>query len=148
MIVAKWKEGYGFYKNVNAQRVAEEIVGIGEAPTPQEIVDRARDENAELHKCFEWNDGVAAEKYRLVQARYVVHHLVIEENQVPQDRPEIRVFYKTDARAESGYQQTRLIVKDDDKYAQLLKQAYAELRAFKVKYACLQELAEIFALID
>lgn len=146
MIVAKWKEGFHFYKGVEAQKVAEEIIGIGDEPTPQQIVERARDADTELHKCFEWDNDVAAEKYRVVQARYLVHHLVIEEKQVPQDRPEIRVFYKPEKSA--GYQQTKLIVKDEDKYAQLLKQAYAELRAFKVKYSCLQELAEIFALID
>ena len=41
------------YKGVDPQKVAEEIMGIGESATPRQIVDRARDEKSELHKCFE-----------------------------------------------------------------------------------------------
>lgn len=148
MIVAKWREGFSFYKGIDAQKVADEITGIGDKPTPPEIVERARDENSELHKCFEWDDSAAAEKYRLVQARYVVHHLVIQERVIPQERPEIRFFYKTGKNENDGYSPTMIIVSDEDKHAQLLKQALAELRAFKIKYSCLQELSEIFALID
>ena len=71
MIVAKWKEGIGFYKGISAQKVAEEIASIGESATPQQIVDRARDENSELHKCFEWDDSIAAENWRKQQARII-----------------------------------------------------------------------------
>ena len=146
MITAKWREGYGFYKNVDANKVAQEIREIGEEVTSQQIVDRARDESSELHKCFEWDDTIAAEKWRLVQARYVVHHLVIKEESVPQDRPEIRYFVKP--KSEGGYKQTRVVVRIDTEYNALLKQAWAELQMFKQKYSMLSELQEIFDLID
>jgi len=145
MITAKWREGYGFFKGVDAQKVAEEIRGIGEEASSQQIVDRARDENSELHKCFEWDDSIAAEKYRLKQAGYVVHHLVIKEETVPEDRPEIRYFFKP--KAESGYKPTKVIVRKEDEYKALLARAWAELQAFKVKYSMLTELQEIFDLI-
>lgn len=148
MIIAKWREGYGFYKGVDAQKVAEEVMSIGDEATTEQIVERARDEESELHKCFEWDDTEAAGKYRLWQARNLMHHLVIQERTVPQDRPEVRFFYKTTKSEGEGYTPTKIIVTNEDKHAQLLKQAYAELRAFKIKYSCLQELSEIFALID
>ena len=146
MITAKWREGFGLYKNIDANKVATEIQKIGENATPQEIVDRARDKDSELHKCFEWDDSIAAEKYRLVQARYVVHHLVIQEDKVPEDRPEIRYFFKT--KPDEGYTPTQTIVRVEDEYKTLLAQAYAELQAFKKKYSMLEELREIFELID
>lgn len=61
MIAATWKTGTdGLYK-ADAQKVAEEILSIGESATPAQIVDRAKDESAELHKCFEWDDTAAAQ---------------------------------------------------------------------------------------
>ena len=146
MIVAKWKTGFETFFKADPQKVAEEINGIGNSPTTQQIVDAARDESTELHKCFEWRDDIAAEKYRLVQARYITHMLVIQEQEVPQDRPEIRVFYKQPETG--GYAETRKIVRDEDAYKNLLAQAWRELRAFKQKYGMLEELAEIMELID
>ena len=146
MITAKWKEGFGtLYKGTDAQTVAEEIVAIGESASPQQILDKARDEDTELHKCFEWDDSIAAEKFRLHQARNLVCHLVIKEDAVPADRPEIRFFVKPANTV--SYRKTEIVVKNKDEYAMLLEKAYAELRAFKLKYACLQELSEILALI-
>ena len=73
---AEWKIK-GIFK-AEAQKVADEI---GENKvTPQEVLEKARDENSELHKCFEWNDSVAAEKYRLQQARAIIINLVYSPN--------------------------------------------------------------------
>ena len=145
MIQAKWKNGYGFFK-ADAQLVAEEILEIGDDVHAEDILDKARNEDTELHKCFEWDDGIAAEKYRLQQARDIVKLLVIREESEPVDRPEIRLFYKTDQ--QEGYKPTKIIVKKEDEYRLLLERAYGELRAFKAKYSMLTELQEIFDLIN
>ena len=51
MIVAKFREGFdAFYKDVDPNKVAEEIISIGDEPNPDDIVDKARNENSELHK--------------------------------------------------------------------------------------------------
>lgn len=145
MITAKWREGFGLFK-ADPQKVAEEIRAIGDAPTTQQIVDAARDEGSELHKCFEWDDSIAAERWRLKQARDVVHHLVIREETVPEDRPEIRFFVKP--KTDEGYKPTKFVVQHEDEYKALLAKAWAELHAFKVRYAMLEELREILDLID
>lgn len=148
-MIAKWKDGFeGFYKDIDPQAVADEIISIGASATPNEILDKARDEGTELHKCFQWDDTIAAEKFRLQQARQVVSFLVIREEKVPEDRPEIRFFYKTDMAHSGGYKQTRLIVQQEDEYKKLLEQAWRELKTFKAKYSCLKELQEIFELIN
>lgn len=147
MIVAKWSAA-GTRFGADAQKCYEEIMEICdslESATPQDILDKARNESSELHKCFTWDDSIAAEKWRLNEARVVVRQLVIKEDKVPTDRPEVRLLYSTDNR--SGYKPTEVILQKEDEYKSLLKQAYAELRAFKVKYAMLRELQEIFDLI-
>ena len=147
-IIAKWS-ATGTRFGADAQKCYEEIMEICddfESATPQAVLEKARDESAELHKCFTWDDSIAAEKYRLTEARLVTRQLVIKEVQVPKDRPEVRLFYKTDN--ESGYKPTHIIVRKEDEYKKLLERAYAELRAFKAKYSMLKELQEIFELIN
>ena len=147
-IVAKWS-ATGTRFGADAQKCYEEIMEICddiESASPQAILEKARDETTELHRCFTWDDSIAAEKWRINEARLVTRQLVIKEVEVPKDRPEIRLFYKTDN--ESGYKPTHIIVQQEDEYKQLLARAYAELRAFKAKYSMLKELQEIFELIS
>lgn len=146
MIKAKWKSGFEHLYKADAQLVANEISNIGKDPTPEDIVNAARDESTELHKCFTWDDTEAAERWRKQEARDIVCKLVITEENKPNDKPEIRVFYKVEDG--EGYKPTEFVVKHDDEYAKLLERAYLELRAFKQKYSCLKELQEIFDLID
>ena len=139
------------YPGVSAQKVADEISDIGESATPKQIVDKARNSETELHKCFEWNDEAAAEKYRIHQARTLVGNLVTVRyfpEQKDKETRQVRVFFKADGGYSGGYQQTEVIIKDDDKYHNLLEQAKEELRRFKEKYYILKELKPIFDLID
>ena len=146
MLKTIWRAEYAhLYKGADAQKVTEEILSIGETATPQQIVDYAKDEATELHKCFEWNDEVAANQFRLQQARNITHHLVIEENEPKEDKPPMR-FFVMPVRG-NGYVPIQHVFKRENEYQQLLKQAMAELRAFKQKYARLTELQEIFDLI-
>ena len=150
MIVAKWAKGFeGFYKNANAQLVANEIISIGQSATPTQIVEKAKDKNSELHKCFTWEDSIAADKWRLQEARNIVHCLVIDTNANDEIKTEgIRVFHKVDNAHESGYKSIEVILQNADEYEALLKQAKADLISFKKKYAKLAELEDVFSAID
>lgn len=145
MIVATWKSGLGLFK-ADPQKVAEEIIAIGDEATPAQILEKGRSEETELHKCFEWNDSIAAEKYRLSQARKIVEVLVIQRlPDAPKDAPEIRIFHKTEST--EGYKPINRIVQDNDEYQKLLQRAFAEFHALKIKYQNLQELDYITSLI-
>ena len=146
ILVASWKSGFGLF-HADAQKVANEIAEIGESATPQEILEKGRDPKTELHKCFEWDDTVAAEKYRIQQARSIVHCLVIKETDDNKgNRPELRMFYKTSN--DEGYKPTSIIMQNKDEYQKLLERAFAELAAFKSKYHSLAELDGVFEQID
>jgi hypothetical protein len=149
MIKTIWRsEVASLYKGIDAQMVADEIANIGEAVTAEQIVDKAKDKNTELHKCFTWDDESAAEKYRIIEARQIVRHLVREElPDVKNDTPPLRIFYKTNNG--EGYKHIeRTIIKREDEYQALLARAMMELRAFKAKYSMLEELREILDLIE
>lgn len=145
MIVATWKSGLGLFK-ADAQKVAEEIIAIGDEATPAQILEKGRSEETELHKCFEWNDSIAAEKYRLSQARKICEVLVIQRlPDAPKEAPEIRIFHKTESTG--GYKPINRIVQDNDEYQKLLQRAFAEFHALKIKYQNIQELDYITSLI-
>lgn len=144
MVFAAWKSGSRY--SADAQKVAEEIYSIGESATTAQILDKARDEKSELHKCFEWNDTKAAESWRMQQARRLVCNLVIKEERKSEQGPEVRLFFKTDA--DEGYKPTVLIMQDKDEYQKLLQNALAELNAFQRKYRSLSELETVFTAID
>ena len=127
----------GYYK-ADAQKVAEEI-GFGKI-TPMEVLEKAKDETTELHKCFEWNDSIAAEKYRLEQAKNIIRMLVYEKETKEQEV--VRYYAKTETK--HVYQPTKQFLVQEDEYQGLLRRALAELEAFKNKYHTLTELESIF----
>lgn len=127
----------GYYK-ADAQKVAEEI-GFGEF-TPMEVLEKAKDETTELHKCFEWNDSIAAEKYRLEQAKNIIRMLVYEKE--TKEQQTVRYYAKTETK--HVYQPTKQFLVQEDEYQWLLRRALAELEAFKNKYHTLTELESIF----
>lgn len=139
---ASWKFD-GLFK-ADANTVAKEIESI--KATPENIVQFAKSENTELHKCFEWNDSVAGHKYRCIQAQQIVRNLVVVKEETEEKTP-IRFFYNTGDRS-GEYKPVKMILKNDDEYQALLKMAMEELRSFKKKYSYLSELEEIFVLID
>lgn len=149
-----WRKGSeSLFNGADAQKVANEIASIGEEATPKQIVDKARNEEAELHKCFEWDDSKAAELYRLRQARTVIGNLVIirqesnEEEMPRENNYQMRAFYKEDDGYSGGYKQTAVILQKQEGYDALLEQARRELQRFKEKYHFLKELQPIFDLI-
>ena len=149
MLEAKWRKDCRLFQHADAEKCAKELREINEdleQIPPEAIVEKAKDESTELHKCFTWDNDEAARKYRLIEARNVVRLIVIREAIIPEDRPEIRMFYKT--KSGEGYKPIDIIVRKEDEYKALLERAWKELRAFKAKYAILNELQEIFSLID
>ena len=138
---AEWKIK-GIFK-ADAQRVADEI---GEnSITPEQVLEKARnDKNSELHKCFEWNDDIAAEKYRLIQARKIIINLAY----VPKEKTDepVRCFQIT--REKSVYMPTKQFLINNDEYQDLLKRAKVELESFKRRYATLSELETVFEAIE
>lgn len=45
--------------------------------TPAQVVEAARATSSALHDCFEWDDSVAAEQYRIDQAREIIRRVKI-----------------------------------------------------------------------
>lgn len=147
-MVYKWKN-FSYKTNANvAGEVCEKLdrtVGL----TPENLVEASRPENAPLHSEFEWDDAIAAEEYRRVQARQMICNLsiVIDE----QKSEPIRAFFSLQSgfrKNEATYEGTITIMGNEEKRQKLLDNAKKELEAFRKKYELLTELSGVFAAID
>lgn len=128
---------------VDAQTAGEELHRIYEDKgqlDPADIVDESRPETAPLHTCFEWNDEVAAEKYRRVQAGKLVRSITVIHETPEYEHTEVRAFVKP----METYTPIEVVVNSKEQMAALLESALAELKAFERKYATLSELSPIF----
>lgn len=143
----QWKVN-GVFK-ADAQKVFNEISDIGENYTLQDIVNKARGENTELHKCFEWNDTIAAEKYRCEQAKNIVHLLAVPSGTFGEDHKPlmVRAIVSTFER-DNRYQPVTVSVKNEDAYQKLKERALAELEMFRKKYAIIIGLEPIIDKIE
>lgn len=121
------------------QKLRESPQGL----TPHSLVEASRDVNAPLHNEFEWNDSVAAEKFREQQAACIIRHLIIVRTDIEEVRKSHdRAFVST------GENNTVYVPLDEalstEKWKNnLLKQAKLDAERFVAKYNRLEELAGV-----
>lgn len=109
--------------------------------TTSAVVDESRDEMSVLHNCFEWDDEIAAERFRQRQAgdmiRCLVSVVVPDEEKQPLI---VRAIVKTTER----YEPISVAMRSEEKTAVLLQDALADIRRFKQKHGALKQLAGVF----
>lgn len=126
----------------------EELTGLyqrhGEL-TPQIVVDEARSEDAPLHSRFEWDDTVAGEKYRLVQAARLIRVVRIEYTTPNSDEKKfIRAFHSLHESGEperQGYAPTEEILENEVTRRILLRNMERDIAQLKKRYGHLAEFA-------
>lgn len=114
--------------------------------TPEIVVDEARPKGAPLHDRFEWDNKIAGEKYRLVQAQQLIRSVQIEFIDTRSgERKFVRGFHsrREAGQAANGYQPTEEIVQDDVSLRLLLKQCEREIADLKRKYGHLEGFADM-----
>lgn len=130
----------------DANTCYNEIQSIGDTVTPQQVVDYAKDENTELHKCFTWDDTEAANKWRKQEARILLGSFVFTRDEDAKEPTKIRAISFSDK--SDAYRPTKLIVENKDEYESILNRAKRELQSVTDKYTRLKELDEIRKLIE
>lgn len=72
------------------RRALEQLEQTGGA-TAGRLVELARDESSEIHDCFEWRDEVAAERFRMHQARTYIRTVKIHVQRVEASDRRLRI---------------------------------------------------------
>lgn len=131
---------------VDAQTAGNELERVYQSRgniEPATVVDESRPASAPLHPCFEWDDAVAAEKYREAQAGHIIRSIVtiLEDGQAP-------VTTRAFVSVSTGYTPISVVVNTPDQLDELLKSALRELESFRRKYSTLNQLQPVFDAIE
>lgn len=133
---------------VPAQVVGEELEKIeakeGEL-TKENVLKAARAKSSKIHKCFEWDNEKAAEKFRLHQANLLIDSVVVIYDEAPDT--EVRAFVNIGDNAQGRFISVRSALENAESKDIVLARAIAELQAFKRKYENLSELSKVFSVI-
>lgn len=116
--------------------------------TPQDILDDARHDNSPLHSFFEWNDGAAAEAYRLQQARGLIRAVVAIYTQPDKPAVRTRAYVHVPEPSAPHYRETSHAMSQEKTRKLVLDRAWNELRAWKTRYKDLEEFAGLIRVMD
>lgn len=131
---------------------------------PPDVVDAARDERSPLHPIFEWDDTIAAKRFRLEQARSLIKVVVIEsKGSVRLDHP-VSAFVNVSIldtapstqkpegndqpKTVRYYESTVVAMNNPELRDQVLRKAMAEVESWRERYAAYKEFSDIFEAID
>jgi len=148
-MIYQWRDGARV--NLDAQTAGEEIERVRTAQNgrlaPLDLVEASRDPAAPLHPAFEWDNAVAAESWRVEQAKYLIRSIdVVMVSE--QEQKSVRAFVSVKRDEDRSYTSVSHAMSDADLRKQVLDNALRELEAWRNRYAELVELANVFAAID
>ena len=144
-----WKNSHGVPAEV-AGKVMEQIEEKHGEVTKELFLEASRPEDSPTHNCFEWDDSVAAEKYRLNQAYHVILDLEItiaEDTSGSLSPAYVNVIQKT-SKESAKYRSLEVAMSDDELRANVIANALREFEQTKQKYSHLVELTDIFKAIE
>lgn len=134
---------------MDAQTAGMELERITEkrgSLKPSYVVEESRYTGAALHKCFEWNNRKAADKYRCRQAQDILRNIVaVKIGRIETPLP-IRAF--VNIRKDHEYVPVIHVLNTPVLRENMLNSAMRELESFRRKYIAIESLSELMASID
>lgn len=124
----------------------------------KDLVDASRSEDAPLHSEFEWNDDIASEKYRELQAGRIIRSVSVKISQVPTEVTQLKVKI-TEKKGETvrffhsvngkGYESLEIIIQNEEKYKKLSENFVRDIGYLQEKYEMLRSYyASFFEAMD
>ena len=148
-MVYQWRENSRF--PVGAQIAAERLNKIKKSYgsiTPHAVVDDAADPRSPLHPCFEWDDEIAAENFRLVQARKLIGSIVVAEIDDEIVAAETRAFVHVTVDNNVRYEPIQIAMANNAMRDEVLSRAKREIKLWRARYAAYEEFANLMDEID
>ncbi len=111
---------------------------------PHIVLEAAKDADSVLHDVFEWDDNIAGEKYRLLQAR-----LLINSVHVKIDGQTSQAYFNTRVQIggvmQQGYFPVARVMSDREVHDAVLRDAVRDIEIAQEKY---KEISEIQGVIN
>ena len=112
--------------------------------TPGLVVDTARDPKNPLHSCFEWDDTVAAEKYRIVQAGQLIRSVKVVY-EAPKGPSTMRAFVpvRPSDHGPANFMPVAVAMADPDMAVLVLREFERAARALRINYGYLADFEQV-----
>lgn len=122
----------------------EALVDVhGKSLRPQHVVDAARPAESPLHAHFEWRDDIAAERYRIEQAKGLIRvHVTVSTR--PVEIARVRPSAPPPRVEPVRYQPLRSVPENGGSMSDAIK----ELKGFRDRFAGTRELSAVFLEIE
>lgn len=129
----------------DAQKIGEALAAISDRSdgylVPHAIVEEARDKKSVLHQHFEWKDDIAAQKYRMDQARAMIRCINVASPST--ESGVIRAFVSIREKSGVAYRTMADVLNSADLQSKVLAAAERDLLAFENRYKNLSDVCEL-----
>lgn len=136
-----WKSNWRDF-TADAQAVGEELEKLefaGEITTETVLDYAKKNDESELHKCFEWDDTVAGEKFRRIQATQILCNISVNIREEPKEVQRVYVNVVSTTDDKKKFKNIKEVVKNDEEYQQLIDKAKREFVSCKERYETILE---------
>lgn len=118
---------------------------------PKVVVEESKDFDAPLHKCFEWDNRKAANKYREGQAKDMITNIIVH-TEIDDSLSVPMKAYVSVVDADSGkgkkYISLSVAIENTTYLDQIIANAMKELQSFKRKYQNITQFTTILQEIE
>lgn len=151
-----WRSGYSY--KVSADTVGgvlEDIEKRDGVVTSESFLDYSRPEDSSTHGLFEWDDSIAAEKYRKRQATQIINQLEVQivYEESLQDEAQVEVIpivvsayvnvRKKAPKEPAAFVNVIAAQEDKELWTQVMRNAIVEMNTFSRKYSRYKEFAKV-----
>lgn len=150
----RWKHANTPFSKLDAEAIGRELDLIyqrsGKRLDPTDVVEAARDPKSAMHTAFPWDDAEAARIGREEIAKRLIKSLDVKI--ITRERKQIDVGAFVPMPAPTGgrktFMATTAAIKSEEGRAHLMRQAWVEILACRRRYAALNELQEVWEVVD
>ncbi len=132
-------------KKANAQKIGEALTAIsntaGGRLTPKAVLQASKTPTHVLHKHFEWDDSVAADRYRQDQARTLIRCVQIV-NEEQEDKP-APAFLSISDKGGVAYRPLAIVMGSTELQLAVLQRAEKDLESFERRYRDLGDICDL-----
>lgn len=147
MISYTFRDGPVTIKNAakaDPQKIGAALAQIAEQQkgrlTPPAVVEAARNNRHPLHRHFEWDDKLAAESFRLEQARTLIRSVALVGDGEADPAP---AFLSVSDKGGTSYRALGDVLDSADLQNSVLAAAERDLAAFERRYRTLSDICQI-----
>lgn len=114
--------------------------------TSEKVLEEAKKEESVIHNCFIWDDSIAGEKYRLMQASNMINNLTVVIK-TSEETP-IKAYVKIKTEDKNNYQHIKTVVEDTNSYNYILNKMEKELENLRKRYEAMLNIEDINSIVE